>query len=792
MAFRTAPIVAIAASLLTVTCAVAEPAELSFAQAQSRTGADAVLTHAGASAKLRGTVASPPIWALDGHLLAIRDGNEYGFVLHGSLQSFVDLVPGDDILVSGTLTNRHGMAVITSFQIEKRGRSTPPEPPELLLSDVDQVRSVGLVVRTGGEVAEVRSEEAGNSLTLAYGQHRVKFFIPNTRGDVIMDTLAPFRAGDIVEVRGLVVQDCVLPPYNRSFQIVAFEPNPVILIERPATAGKALLLGAILMAALTVCLWYWRTQRLARRRNLLQSLNALGEEILTAGTRPAIANQLAEALPEITGAALVRVYEYNRRTRTLDLIPSAQDPDPLSIHPESPSGPIAAGAALAFRSRSIIHLPDVRRSVPLQNGHPPDLPRSAMFIPMLAQEEVRGVLEMGHTAGVHHFTPDEQLSAQHLANQVAAALRLQAQQSVREQLFRTEKLAATGQLLSGIAAELRAPLEALLVASNRLLGRVVEPKAERDIRVVSLEAQRASEIVARLISFGRADQTNPREVELNQLVGNMVRLREREWEARGIRVQQQLWSTPLRVMAVNGHLEQALMSVFVHGEQCVAEQAQKSITIATLSMGDRAVVEFSYGCSEADGDPFAARSAAEPAGFGLEVVRSIIQNLGGESRFSRNGRACRLEFDFPACATEAPAHPDGSAGRTGRTLTTLLIDSDVAEQRWLVRELAARKHRVVPLARAEEALDLVQRMYFDLVVCSARLSGFNWVEFVDRSRRQVGAYLVLGAGSPAVLLETGTASLYAVENVADRAAFERGLQQAENAAERPASMQAKA
>ena len=56
------------------------------------------------------------------------------------------------------------------------------------------------------------------------------------------------------------------------------------------------------------------------------------------------------------------------------------------------------------------------------------------------------------------FRPDEQADVQHLANQAAAALRLQERQAIREQLFYSEKLAATGRLISGVASELNAPM----------------------------------------------------------------------------------------------------------------------------------------------------------------------------------------------------------------------------------------------------------------------------------------------------------------------------------------------
>ena len=53
------------------------------------------------------------------------------------------------------------------------------------------------------------------------------------------------------------------------------------------------------------------------------------------------------------------------------------------------------------------------------------------------------------------FSRDEQTLTQHLANQIGVAIKLLDQRSVREQLFRTEKLAAVGQLISGIVNDLR-------------------------------------------------------------------------------------------------------------------------------------------------------------------------------------------------------------------------------------------------------------------------------------------------------------------------------------------------
>jgi K+-sensing histidine kinase KdpD len=80
---------------------------------------------------------------------------------------------------------------------------------------------------------------------------------------------------------------------------------------------------------------------------------------------------------------------------------------------------------------------------------------------MLAQGEVLGILQMDQRDRARIFSRDEQTLTQHLANQIGVAVKLLDQRSVREQLFRTEKLAAVGQLISGIVNDLRTPLAAI-------------------------------------------------------------------------------------------------------------------------------------------------------------------------------------------------------------------------------------------------------------------------------------------------------------------------------------------
>ena len=53
----------------------------------------------------------------------------------------------------------------------------------------------------------------------------------------------------------------------------------------------------------------------------------------------------------------------------------------------------------------------------------------------------------------------------------------------------------------------------------------------------------------------------------------------------------------------------------------------------------------------------------------------------------------------------------------------MLLEPDETSQRQLLTMLTSRGYRVVPVSTPEIALDLAQRLRFDIVFCSIRLPG---------------------------------------------------------------------
>ena len=380
-----------------------------------------------------------------------------------------------------------------------------------------------------------------------------------------------------------------------------------------------LLLGAVAVLALLAGGWWIRERRLGAQRRSMRALHAMSEAIIAASSPSEIAEILAARLPEATRATSLNLYLYNRRSKALERVPTAADPEPMAAPIDSPPEGLSSAAVVCFRNRTQLNIPDVRRSPLLKVGPKMSLPRAALFMPLMvqggipAQNEVLGVLEVHNDGKLGYFKPEEQAAVHHLANQAAASLRLQEQHAMREQLFRSEKLAATGQLISGVASDLRAPLDSIVQLAESLAASASpgKPAPEAELQRLSAEANRASEIVWRLVSFARQDQSAPQRVNLNGLMASLVRFREPEWRVLGLRHQSQVSPEPAEVAGVESQIEQVCLNLLVYAEQRAAESLVKTIAIKTGVHAGRALVEIDYSPphgTEAEPDPFAEAS----------------------------------------------------------------------------------------------------------------------------------------------------------------------------------------
>ncbi len=720
---------------------------VSLQEAAARRAGDFLPVHENEEVQVTGTVTARTVRVLTYSHVGIYDGRGAGLTLDGPYELLAALHPGDIIEVDGIAGQRAGLPVLFVQHIRKTGHTRAAPPLKVRWNELNSFRYLGMLVTTEGKIVELGANTGGQYILIGQGDDLLKLFLPkdlpNSDGD-----FHQYSLGDKIQVTGLASQYCPSPPYDRLFQILLASASDVTLLERSWLVPPHIIGLALLAALLALAVWWTRERRLNQQRRAMRALNALGEEILSASSPAEILEKLNAVVPSVLRITSVSLYVFRPGQNALERIAS-RDLDGAMIPLETPDGALHNAASLCFRNRTLLTIPDTARS-PLFRGAERDSdPRAAMFVPMFAQSEPLGVLALCHSERARIFNQDEQAAAQHFGNQIATSLRLMEQRTMREQLFRSEKLAATGQLISGIADELQAPLESVVLMAGRALTRPADSETKRQLAAIAAEARRASEIVSRLVSFGRAEKTDAKPVEINAVLASLIHFREREWAARNIQVSNRLSMEPVYVMGSQGQLEQVFLNLLVHAEQSLGTAEHRELYVSTSMLARRVLTAISYSGTEIviRRDPFADLHSAEAGALGLGVCRGIIQSHGGEIRFVRvSGSASRFEVELPVAQTSPGLTSSPGAERGERHWTALVVEPDLAVQRQLLVRLSAKGCRVVPVPQPEEAAQLVERMKFDLLFCSVRLDGSNWLEFYERVRHHVGAFILLTEG----------------------------------------------
>ncbi len=720
---------------------------LSLLDAGARKAPDYSPAYLSRKVVVRGVVNSAVFHFPGYSILGIQDDRAGGALQTSPDSSLLEgFRPGDEVEATGTVIRLAGMVTILPDTVVKLGRKGPPEPADVQLEALMEFRYLGRLVRTESVIREVGESSAGPYLTVGVAAEKYRIFLPHKdpQGSAELDGYA---VGDRVRLTGIAFQYSTRPPYDSSFEMLVEQPTDVILIGHGRGVSPVILASGAGLVLLVVFLWWNREHRMRNQRARVRRSYQLGEEILSAPSAEKILERLSAALPSILAVSRVRLHVYNRAAKTLETI-AAEDEAAASISLSSPPGGTQAGAVACFHYRTLLVIPDIDRSPFPIGGRSAGTPKSLLFVPMFAQGEVVGVLELDQDDRVRDFRADEQELAQHVGNQAAVAVRLLDQRSVQEQLFRTEKLAAVGRLISGVVSELQTPLASISDLARRLLEKSHTGSAEREISTIAVEAQKAAAMVARLVSFAAAEQGDARPVSVGALLKSLIEFREGDWKATGIKIRDLTTRDPYLVLGSQGQLEQVFLNLLVHAEQSLAEVNPKTITIRTSVLAKRLLVEIAFNAPPQSCKP-------EDTAAVLGVTRSVIAGHGGEVRLiEKTDSEPRFEVELPLASKErggAASVGLGPVYESSRSMTGMVIEPDETAQRQLIALLAARGFRVVPVADADTGLELTHRMRFDAAFCSVRSPGLNWVELSERMHLRVGGFVLLADGYDAEL-----------------------------------------
>jgi len=288
------------------------------------------------------------------------------------------------------------------------------------------------------------------------------------------------------------------------------------------------------------------------------------------------------------------------------------------------------------------------------------LTTSALYVPHAFLGHV-----LGHVLDHHHHDPAgtlEKVLEIVLYNGVGAAAgylaelerrrrvelvrALDEQQALTGQLVRAGRLSALGQVVAGIAHEIKNPLHALAGTAELIDPLIPKAAEERSMWEIHVrEIRRLQRIAERFLSFARPGPSELLALDLRDVAKRLRELIDADARGKGIRVELDLPDAAIPVLGDRDQLASIALNIAVNAFEALSVDGGRLRINAAQEEGARPMARLSL---ENDGppleeaqrarlfDPFIS-GRAQGTGLGLAIAARIADQHGGEITAQNGG-----------------------------------------------------------------------------------------------------------------------------------------------------------
>ncbi|HYB74928.1 MAG TPA: response regulator [Candidatus Sulfotelmatobacter sp.] len=328
-------------------------------------------------------------------------------------------------------------------------------------------------------------------------------------------------------------------------------------------------------------------------------------------------------------------------------------------------------------------------------------------------------------------------------------------------LVQAERLRAVAEMAAGVAHDFNNLLTSILGRAEMLRGQPQTPEVARGLEVMLKAGRDGAAIVRRLMTVAKRRPANDLAAcDVNQLIEDAVEFTRPRWKGeaqrRGITIEviKQLGAR-CDVLGDAGELREVLTNLLLNALDAMPEGGRLTIQ-SDRRTGEVVVAVSDTGMGMAPEvrqnlfRPYYTTKGAVGTGLGMSIAYAIIERHHGRVDVeSAPGRGTTIRLVFPAheggVLTERP--PSAKGLRPVEPRSILVVDDDTGVRELLAEALRQEGHHVVEAENAQEALVLLERGRFDLLVTDLGMPGMPGTELARRAKA--------GGNVAAVALITG-------------------------------------
>jgi len=355
--------------------------------------------------------------------------------------------------------------------------------------------------------------------------------------------------------------------------------------------------------------------------------------------------------------------------------------------------------------------------------------------------------ELGQVAQAFNFMA-ESLAESYAGLERSVEDRTRQLEHLQEQFVQAAKMSAIGQLVSGVAHELNNPLTVILgyteLTQMRLRATGEDPKQLRLMEDLQIHAERCRKIVANLLQFARQVLPHLEIVWVNDVVEQVLQLREYELSIRNIRLERDYDpSNPILCGDLN-KIQQVALNLLNNAYDAIREAGRAgTICVRTSTLDDQIVLEVAddgTGVRDIERvfDPFyTTKDVGQGTGLGLSVCYGIVKEHRGEIRAENLAKGARFVVTLPRGDLAAATKPKEARAHLrlpGKKFQALVVDDEEPLVRLQCAFLSSLGMEVAGRRSGEEAVRYLTEHAVDIVVSDVRMPGsvdgpelYEWV-----------------------------------------------------------------